>query len=81
MINNNVEFSRDPNDHMYVATIKIVNKQINGGEKKETTEGKNDSHQVKLTNFTNNGMKINEKPSFGLDLSPLSKSSGTKKRA
>jgi hypothetical protein len=27
MINNNVDFSRDPVDNMYVATIKIVNKQ------------------------------------------------------
>lgn len=26
MINNNVDFTRDPVDHMYVATIKIVNK-------------------------------------------------------
>jgi len=26
MINNNVEFNLDPVDHMYVATIKIVNK-------------------------------------------------------
>ena len=27
MVNNNVEFSFDPSDGMYVATIKIVNKQ------------------------------------------------------
>lgn len=27
MINNNVEFSQDPNDGLYVATIKIVNRQ------------------------------------------------------
>jgi len=27
MINNNVEFSRDPNDGLYIANIKIVNKQ------------------------------------------------------
>ena len=28
MINNNVDFTRDPSDHMYIATIKIVNKQL-----------------------------------------------------
>ena len=27
MINNNVEFSLDPDDGLYMATIKIVNKQ------------------------------------------------------
>ena len=39
MINNNVDFTRDPSDYMYIATIKIVNKQLYSSGEQQSVQG------------------------------------------